>query len=84
MTDNLALQMPAARAVCLIPQCKTLRVGAGVKIRELAALADVSVDTVRNIEKSKPVTEVYAVRVLGALRTKTGLPLPSSEFLKGG
>lgn len=70
------------RAVCLIPRCKTLRVGAGIKVRELADAAEVSIDTVRNIERNRPVSEVYAVRVLNALRTKTGQDLPVETFIE--
>lgn len=81
MLDDPA-QSPQARAVCLIPRCVTLRVGAGMKVRELAVAAEVSIDTVRNIERNRPVSAVYAVRVLNALRTKTGQDLPAEEFIE--
>jgi len=73
---------PTARALCLIPRCKTLRVGAGMKMRELAEAAGVSVDTVRNVERHKPVSEVYAARILNALRMRIGEALRAEEYIE--
>lgn len=50
-------------------------------VRDLADASNVSNDTVRNIERGTPVSEVYAVRVLNALRIKTGEALSTEELI---
>lgn len=51
----------------LLPNCRTLRVGAGKTITDLAKASDVSRDTIAKIEKHHPVTEPIVHAIFNAL-----------------
>lgn len=55
------------RATHYLPRCKTLRVGVGRSISDLAKHSEVDRATITKIERNHPVTEHIAHRVLSAL-----------------
>ena len=90
MSDDLTPQLPLSSAAGSAPPragwyvhgAKTLRMHAKLTINKLASLADVSRDSVSNIETSKPVTELVAVKIFGALNEALGGKLSQDQHVK--